>query len=303
MAETGLRSAAAINAKRFWAAQIVAASLLAVHSAAEAETRIDKTHPYSIGIYITGTITERDAQTFQEVSNDFEYIEPVLYLDSKGGSVSAAMQIGRLTRKYDGTTLVSGSCYSSCALIFIAGVVRIIPTAAQELGLHRPYLAAAPQSRENVEKQVPLMLSMVKSYVAEMDITDNFYQQMVNTEPSQIIIYKEGNYENLVPRRDPVYDEIRISYEARKYGVSTSEYRQREQETKRCGPIWDSKWETCAKALLWGLSESVYLERKAKGSCDLTFEEAVKKVPRKLQGDDPVTLRLETCRRNIMLGR
>jgi hypothetical protein len=278
-----------------------------VYSAAEAETRIDKTHPYFIGIYITGTITERDAQTFQEVSNDFEYIEPVLYLDSKGGSVSAAMQIGRLTRKYDGTTFISGSCYSSCALIFIAGVVRILPTAAQELGLHRPYLAAAPQSRENVEKQVPLMLSMVKSYVGEMGITDNFYQQMVNTEPSQIIIYNERNYEKLVPRRDPVYDEIRISYEGRKYGISTSEYRQREQEKKR--PIWDSKWETCAQALLWGLSESVYLERKDelgrgnRASRLLTFEEAIRKVPRKLHGDDPVTLRLETCERNIMLGR
>ena len=99
------------------------------------------------------------------------------------------------------------------------------------------------------------------------------------------------------------------AYEARKYGISTSEYRQREQETKRCGPIWDSKWETCAQALLWGLSESVYLERKDelgrgnRASCLLTFEEAIRKVPRKLHGDDPVTLRLETCTRNIMLGR
>ena len=55
--------------------------------------------------------------------------------------------------------------------------------------MHRPYLASRPQSRQVVEKQIPLMLSEVKQYIAEMGITDNFYQQMMNTEPSQMAIY------------------------------------------------------------------------------------------------------------------
>jgi hypothetical protein len=78
---------------------------------------------------------------------------------------------------------------SSCALIFIAGVVRAVDFPRGELGLHRPYLASRPQSRQVVEKQIPLMLSEVKQYIAEMGITDNFYQQMMNTEPSQMAIY------------------------------------------------------------------------------------------------------------------
>jgi hypothetical protein len=43
---------------------------------------------------------------FQNASKDFEYKELSVLLDSKGGDVSAAMQIGRLIRKYDGTTLI-----------------------------------------------------------------------------------------------------------------------------------------------------------------------------------------------------
>ena len=101
-----------------------------------------------------------------------------------------------------------------------------------ELGLHRPYLSAVPQSGETVEKQVPLMLSMLKSYVNEMGITDNFYQQMVNTEPSRMTMYYWDDYTKLVPENDPVYAEVEIARDARKYGITTSEMRQREQMQK-----------------------------------------------------------------------
>jgi hypothetical protein len=119
------------------------------------------------------------------------------------------------------------------------------------LGLHRPYLASVPQNRQAVEKQVPLMLSQVKQYVAEMGITDNFYQQMVNTEPAQMVVYGTASdaelaearklgmpawpsYTKLVPEYDPVYQEVEISYSARRHGVTTSEMRRREIDAEEC---------------------------------------------------------------------
>src|ERR1700737_1956797 len=127
------------------------------------------------------------------------------------------------------------------------GMWRVIDPEGS-LGLHRPYLASIPQKREIVEKQVPLMLSQVKQYVAEMGITDNFYQQMVNTEPAQMVVYyamdlAEGNamglptrvnYTKLIPEYDPVYQEVETSYDARWYGVTTSEMRQREIDAEVC---------------------------------------------------------------------
>ena len=306
-----MRFASLVTIRGFWIGGVIIVLFLAAILTAKADIKVDRREGY-IGISISGTITEQDAKTFQDLSSELEYAELSVNLDSRGGDVAAAMQIGRLVRKYDGTIWIGApewvgsnkydKCYSSCALIFIAGVYRIN---YGEIGLHRPFLAAAPQSRETVEKQVPLMLSLIKNYVTEMGITDNFYQQMVNTEPSQLVIYNSSDYRKLIPEYDPVYAEIKIARQARKYGVTTAEMRKREQDAEvRCGSLPDiSRMEVCQEAIKWGLSEHIYLERKAKVHCEFSFEEAVKKIPFKLQQDDPVTIRLETCRRNIMFSR
>ena len=208
---------------------------------AKADIQIDRTSS-NIRVWITNTIKESDAKQLQEISAELEFASPlVVWLDSKGGDVSAAIKIGKLIRKYDGQTIIGSfpaviaenpKCYSSCALIFNAGVRRAVIDGV--LGLHRPYLSALPQSRETVEKQVPLMLSMLKNYVNEMGITDNFYQQMVNTEPSRMMMYYSDNYTGLVPEIDAVYAEVEIARDARRYGITTSEMRQREQDEKSC---------------------------------------------------------------------
>ena len=310
-----------MNARQFgqhsrqalWGGNIVFVSLLAMTLAAKADIQIKRDGDSAISVWFTGIITEQDAKSVQDISGQLE--NPSVrdfWLDSKGGDVSAAIKIGRLIRKYDGQTLIAqnGKCYSSCALIFIAGVHRVN---FGELGLHRPYLASAPQSRETVEKQVPLMLSMIKSYVAEMGVTDNFYQEMVNTDPSQMLIfYWSQDSKKLVPENDPVYAEIETARDARKYGITTSEMRQREQDTKSCDDRFiistdSSRWLVCTEAVRWGLSERVYRERQAKldgGVCEISEEEREtwKKTPRRLRSALPLVVRIETCQRDIMLG-
>jgi hypothetical protein len=214
------RNSTIIRAKRML---IMVVLISAFHSlllvAARADFQIVKRTDAQLTLFISGKITQSDAKALQELSADMEHDALSVHLDSEGGDVSAAMQIGRLIRKYEGTTFIVHDlndghdpldikCYSSCALIFIAGVLRLN---SGQLGLHRPYLASAPRSRQAVEKQVPLMLSAIKQYITEMGITDNFYEQMVNTEPSQMAIYDSDNYKKLVPEYDPVYQEIDIA--------------------------------------------------------------------------------------------
>jgi hypothetical protein len=246
------------------------------------------------------------------MSHELEYKNAFIDLDSNGGSVSAAMQIGRLIRKFDGTTSVreNGKCYSSCALIFIAGVERFN---SGQLGLHRPYLATAPQSRETIEMQLPLMLSAVKGYITEMGVTDDFYQQMVNTDPSKVAIYKGKEFEKLVPVVDPTHEEVEMSYQARQYGVTTSEMRRRRQDMFDCKNLAFPHNIDCIGAAVWGLSERVYLEREETVKKQCWFQEnkmesdkdveALFAIPRKARRDHPITIRRETCERNIMLGR
>jgi hypothetical protein len=189
----------------------------------------------------------------------------------------------------------------------LAGAIR------GELGLHRPYFAAAPQSREAIQKQVPIMLTTLKNYVAEMGVTDNFYQSMVNTEPSAIMIYRAATVDKLVSASDPTNDEIGTANGARIYGIATSEYRKRSDETATCWNGVVQRTPDCYNAIMWGLSESVYRERSAKVVRDCRFSEKqvfsdeqqaiIDKTPLKQKNDLPFVERLYACQRNAMLGR
>jgi hypothetical protein len=215
-----------------------------------------------------------------------------------------------LIRKYEGTTWIghdlndgsseiNAKCFSSCALIFIAGVTRL---SSGQLGLHRPYLASAPQSRQAVEKQVPLMLSGIKQYINEMGITDSFYEQMVNTEPSQMVIYNSDDFVKLVPEDDPVHQEIDIADQARLYGATTSEMRDRLLDSKKCR-MKDPNFVYCYDAALWGLSERVFRERYRNAEACKREEDfkILLAMPKTERREHPLWIQWETCARNSML--
>jgi hypothetical protein len=284
-----------------------------------------------VELFIYGTITEQDAQALEALSPEFKQSSfPWLKIDSTGGFVEAAMKIGRLVRKYEGFTsiekeqlLYNANCYSSCALIFIAGVRRSIVSLGGQLGLHRPYLASTPEDRQAVEKQITLMLSNVKQYIAEMGITDNFCQQMVNTESSRMVFYGNptaahliesyralgirnttDDWTKLVPEYDPVYQEIQISYEARSRGVTMFEMRRRELDAEVCLKREGSDWSGCREALLWGLTEPVYRERtKQTSQCWVDDDTAIlQAIPIRERQDHPLWMKKEACIRKVMLG-
>jgi hypothetical protein len=92
------------------------------------------------------------------------------------------------------------------------------------------------------------------------------------------------------------------SYDAREYGVTTAEIRQRKKDAETCSGRSDA--EKCRKAIYWGLSERVYENRKKNMHCVYTFEEVKswELVKRKELKDHPSILKYEACVRNTMLG-
>jgi hypothetical protein len=97
-------------------------------------------------------------------------------------------------------------------------------------------LASEPKSREELEKTVPQMLSVIHDYVKEMRVTDHFYELMVNTGPSDLVTLDIRNTQQVVPVTDPVWDERYVSFVARQYGLTTAEMRKREQRGSRSAP-------------------------------------------------------------------
>lgn len=226
---------------------------------ANAMVRIENEDYLSIGFKIEGRITQNDAEAFQALIKGKENKSLSVLLDSRGGDASAAMKIGRLVHKNKGWTRIrDAKCYSACALIFIAGIIR--ENFGGELGLHCPYFSYMSQSRKTLEKRhMPLFL--FKRYVAEMDITDDFYQKMVNTDPSQLVICRDAELRKLVPEYDPSFEKASIASLAYSYGITTDEMRERRQDAKRC-PNWPKeKSNVCKEAIYWGLSERAYIHR------------------------------------------
>lgn len=89
-------------------------------------------------IFISGEIVAGDDATFRELS--VRYPEALVGLDSGGGSITPALEIGRLIRlRGYGTAVTSDSkCTSACALIWLAGTPRFLQPGGR-LGFHASY--------------------------------------------------------------------------------------------------------------------------------------------------------------------
>ena len=89
-------------------------------------------------ITITGTISPGDNRSFLNAALRFE--KAIVILDSPGGSLQPALEIGRAINLKGYLTFVPDNaiCASSCALIWLAGEIRFLSPRAQ-LGFHASY--------------------------------------------------------------------------------------------------------------------------------------------------------------------
>jgi hypothetical protein len=279
-----------------------------------AEVQLDLKDPTHFYLIVYGTISKSDGDYVAQHEADFKTAYLSVFLNSEGGDVAAAMKIGRIIRNSEGnvTTQNNAKCFSSCALIYIAGVKRSNTNGV--IGLHRPYLAAS-LSREIVEQAAPLMLQRIRDYVREMGVSDAFYDAMVNTEVSEVRLYHGDEIKKIIPETDPTYDEIDNAYDARRHGVSAGEMRRRKSIVKqKCEPLLSSadrstwsRFGDCMEATYWGLDIATY-ERAAKNGfpeCSLSEDEI--KIYRgtniKKHRDLPFVAKHEACIRDGMNKR
>jgi len=96
-------------------------------------------------IELTGKITKTDVEKFEKLVALLRPMFDIVQvdLDSPGGDVFAAMQLGEIVRTNWLHTVVSDEppakgCMSACVLILAAGAVRIIGD-VPKIGIHRPY--------------------------------------------------------------------------------------------------------------------------------------------------------------------
>jgi hypothetical protein len=160
---------------------------------------------------------------------------PVIFLDSPGGSVTAAIAIGRLFRAKGVLAVVppNAICLSACVLVLAGAPHRGFNIdAGAKIGIHRPYLEVPPQkvSPEGVKLFYGRMLQEIRSYFREMNILEQLADAMLRVEPENMRLLTKGELDAYgLTQQDPIDKELEQLRAAQQLGVSRAEYMRRLQ--------------------------------------------------------------------------
>lgn len=116
-------------------------------------------------IFLNGPISSGDEERFRELS--VKYKNAIVVLNSSGGMLKPALEIGRQIRLRGYRTLVmeDDQCASACALIWVAGTQRIL-SGDGKVGFHASYI---DEGGRKVESGVAN--AMVGFYLSQLNLS------------------------------------------------------------------------------------------------------------------------------------
>lgn len=198
-----------------------------------------------VKILIHGKIDDRTVVSFNDAITKAKIKKQGIFwilLNSEGGSVDAAIEIGRIIRASNLAIKNQGVCFSSCVLIYIAGVHRynfpdiILDYESRSrdsiIGLHRPYFSAG-SSQTMSKEAIKAMYEKVRNYISEMGVSDRLFELIYNTPPEKVITLRAEKIESIIPVDDPEFDEKRVQQKSLEYGISAADYRRKREVVRR----------------------------------------------------------------------
>ena len=156
-------------------------------------------------------------------------------LDSRGGSIRAALSLGRQIRGANplSTNVQSGaSCVSACVMLLAGGTSRFVEGS---IGIHRPYLDddrafTSEEQRRNyaaIEKDV-------KEYLVSVNVPTSLYDTMFRIPPEKVRYLNERELQTLgLNEDDPFQKEAGDAQNAQSAGLSKREYQRRQSVCAR----------------------------------------------------------------------
>lgn len=192
----------------------------------------------------------KDAEIRTDKSEARTAFADYITLDSPGGSVLAAMAIGRLARQHRLTALVprGAACVSACVLIYAGAVGRNGRTTGGRIGIHAPFLdISSPDVTEAVaRKAYTSLLRDIKSYLLEMNVSERLADEMLKTPASQVRFLDSKEQDRLgLVLMDPVEDEMVSLSEAKRLGINRLEFNRRRAMVEKLCPS-DDDFVSCA---------------------------------------------------------
>lgn len=196
-------------------------------------------------VYVDGVITAKDFAIFQAVERHIATMPThkrrvVVFLNSDGGDIEAAITIGKLLRRqpYSDARILSGQrCLSACVFVLAGALLRSVNG---QVGIHRPFSqgATVPTYQEN-QTRFRALETLVRDFLKDMNLPATLYDEMMRVPPEKMRILSKSDLERFgLNQHDPVYLDVIESEQAQRFGLSKPEYLAHREVARRvCGSI------------------------------------------------------------------
>lgn len=198
----------------------------------------------------------------------------VVWLDSEGGDVDVALDMGRIIRREKGFVMVhfDSKCFSSCVFLLAAGVQRMT---IGDVGIHRPYFSALSNADDVsvVRAKREAINKRIRAYFDEMDIPQGLLDLMLSIPPGEIKILSKTELVSFrLSGDDPTHDEMETAQSAYQYNTTSAEFRKRAASSSaKCGTYSlaasseaEERRYLCSQATLLNISVQEVQERRNK---------------------------------------
>lgn len=198
-------------------------------------------------------------------------------LNTGGGDVQAAMELGRALRKFNRAVVVlpKATCASACVLVLAGAPVRVI---FGSVSIHRPFVPNDSSTNPDEQRsRYKALEKRVKEYLAEMNVHPALYDDMLRVSSTRARVLSKDELERYgLSGTDPFVDEARITESANNLRISKSEYIARQQRIEsQCVPLLgkDPKaYGKCAVAIEYGITITEYERREKQAERDCKQE-------------------------------
>jgi hypothetical protein len=171
--------------------------------ARKADGALAKPMTFALGkngrLIATGMIAPGSAEAFAaEVNARGEYIKSVV-LNSPGGSVGDALQMGRLIRARGFATEVEPNriCVSSCPLVFVGGAKRVAGANAI-IGVHQVFAPdPAEAARHDTMSEAQRVSARCQRYLADMGVDLKMWVHAMETPKDRLFIFPASELREL----------------------------------------------------------------------------------------------------------
>lgn len=216
------------------------------------------------GLWISGQINAGDPAALQKHLPQFERVKIVL-LDSPGGDVQAAMELGRILRRmnFNAWIFPDKLCASACVFVLAGAPYR---TVGGKVGIHRPYQPNDKFSSPEQQKSSYLKIENdVKKYLMDMNVNPSLYDDMIRISPGKIKYLNEDELERYgLSETDPYVEEADMTESADSLRISKQEYLEREAKKEKECKYSNPEYGACATAIMYGITLKEYKRRAAR---------------------------------------